>query len=462
MDEDRRHGRLDITTPFSRRRMLQVSAAAGAGAFLVACGGGLASPSLLATSAPTTSPTGTPIPATPGATPGTATPGAATPGATTEATPAETAQATAEATPEASAANISGTTLHWANWPAYIDLTGKAGGAGQYAPGSSPTISDFQKKYGVTVDYEEKIEDNAHFFATIQPQLVAGLTTGWDLIVMTDWMAAKLIAKGWIEKIDHGSVPNCVANLRDPLKNLPWDPGNDYHYTWQSGMTGMGYSTKALQKAGINAPASLADLWNIATSHGKNVSFLTESRDTFGLAMLKLSLDPSTVTVDTLQQAHDAMRPLVDAGVTFADNSYLQYFSSGKTWAAMVWSGDLASSGEADDVFVFPAEGVMAWSDNMMIPKGAQNIPAALAMMNYVYDPTVAGRIANYVYYVSPVNGADKVVQQLNASSPLSADLLQLLFPGPDIIAKQHAFQAPLDPDIEDTLNNLYLDLSGG
>jgi hypothetical protein len=37
-----------------------------------------------------------------------------------------------------------------------------------------------------------------------------------------------------------------------------------------------------------------------------------------------------------------------------------------------------------------------------------------------------------------------------------------LLFPGPDVVAKQHAFQAPLDADTEDTLNNLYLDLSGG
>ena len=103
---------------------------------------------------------------------------------------------------------------------------------------------NFQKQTGITVDYQEKIDDNAHFFATIQPQLVAGLSTGWDLIVMTDWMAAKLIAKGWIEKIDQGAVPNCVANLRDPLKGLSWDPDNDFHYPWQSGMTGIGYDSR--------------------------------------------------------------------------------------------------------------------------------------------------------------------------------------------------------------------------
>ena len=417
-----------LAEPISRRRMLQGSAVAGISAFVAACGGGLASPS--PTVGPS-SPAATSAPGSVGPTP----------------TPAPTPTPTL------------GGVLHWANWPAYIDLTGSSG---KYAPGSSPTIDNFQKQTGVKVDYEEKIEDNAHFFATIQPQLVAGLSTGWDLVVLTDWMAAKLIAKSWIEKLDPSAIPNCIANVRDALKNQPWDPGNDYHYTWQSGMTGMGYNSKALSKASIPVPASLADLFTIAATHGKNVSFLTESRDTFGLAMLKLGLDPAHITIQTLEQTHDAIRPLVDKGLRFADNSYIQDFASGRTWAAMVWSGDLASSGGADDHFVFPSEGTMIWSDNMLIPKGAQNKWAAEAMMNYVYEPQVAGQIANYVYYVSPVKGADAVVKQLNASAPFSQDLLDLLFPGPAIVAKQHAFQAPLSPDLDDALNNLYIDLSGG
>ena len=257
-----------VSAGLTRRRFLQVTGTTGVAAFLAACGGGLA--------------TGTP--------PATVSPSSASlaPGVTPSPTPQPTPSPTL------------GGTLHWANWPAYIDLTGAAADAGKYAPGSSPTIVNFQKQTGITVDYQEKIEDNAHFFATIQPQLVAGLSTGWDLIVMTDWMAAKLIAKSWIEKIDQSTVPNCVANLRDPLRNLVWDPGNDYHYPWQSGMTGVGYDSKALTTNNLTPPTSLADLWTIAMAHAKNVSFLTESRDTFGLTMLKLGLDPSKVTVDDL------------------------------------------------------------------------------------------------------------------------------------------------------------------
>jgi spermidine/putrescine transport system substrate-binding protein len=427
-----------LDTPFSRRRILQLAAATGVSAFLAACGGGLKTSPSAATGA-------TNAPGTPSGTAGpTVAPG--TPGASAPQTPGPSL----------------GGVLHFANWPAYIDLTGKAGRIGEYKPGSSPTIEDFQKATGVQVDYEEKVLDNVHFFAGIQPQLVAGLSTGWDLIVLTDWLAAKLIAKGWVEKIDHGAVPNCVANLEDSLRNLSWDPGNDYHFTWQTGMAGIGYSASALRDGGINPPTSVADLFAIAEAHAKNVSFLTESRDTFGLTMLKLGLDPATVTLETLQQTHDAIRPLVDKGLRFADNAYLQDFADGRTWAAMVWSGDLASSGEADDKFVFPSEGVMLFSDNMLIPKGAQNATAALAMMNYCYDPQVAGRIADYIYYISPVKGAAEVVKELNKDDPLGPDLLSLLFPGPEIVAIQHPFQAPLDADTEETLNNLYLDLSGG
>jgi spermidine/putrescine transport system substrate-binding protein len=151
--------------------------------------------------------------------------------------------------------------LHWAQWPAYIDLTGKAYDTGVYTPGSSPTLEQFKKQYSVDVNYEEKIEANEDFYATIQQQLVAGLPTGWDMITVTDWLAAKIISKGWAEQIDQSAVPNCVANIRDALKNQTWDPNQDYHYPWQSGMTGIGYNKASLAKAKIAEPKSLTDLF---------------------------------------------------------------------------------------------------------------------------------------------------------------------------------------------------------
>jgi len=408
----------------SRRRFLQASAFAGFAAFLAACGAsGSPEP------APTTSiPTPPPLSPTPAASP--------TP------LPKPTGP------------------LQFANWEAYIDQTTPADvKTGVLPAGSSPTIENFKKKYGVDVNYVEKINANEEFYALIQPQLATNLPTGWDLIVVTDWMAARIISKGWAEKLDPGDVPNCVKNLRDPLRNQAWDTGNDYHYPWQSGMTGVGYDSKALTAAGKAAPKSLKDLYALPAN---KITFLTESRDTFGLGLLKLgkSADPATTTVDDLQAVHDDLKPLVDAGARFTGNDYLQDFASRKVWGAMVWSGDLASSADASQIFVFPEEGTMIWTDNMLIPKGAVNKYTAELMMNYVYDPQVAAQIENYIYYVCPVTGVEDLMKQLNASAPLDAAHLALLFPTPEVIAKQHNFQF-LNADLDAKLKELYLDLAG-
>jgi spermidine/putrescine transport system substrate-binding protein len=349
--------------------------------------------------------------------------------------------------------------LAFANWEAYIDLTGKAYDEGKYLPGSSPTIEEFKKKYGVDVNYVEKINDNDEFYALIQPQLSTRVSTNWDLIVLTDWLAAKLIAKSWVEAIDQGNVPNCVANLRDGLKGYPWDTNQDYHYPWQSGMTGIGFNTKTLKAVNKPEPKSLKDLFALRPD---KITFLSEKRDTFGLGLLKLGInpDPTTVTVDNIQAVHDDMKPLTDAGVRFTGNEYLADFAAKKVWAAMVWSGDLASSGTEGDTFVFPEEGCMVWTDNMLIPKGATNKYTAELMMNFVYDPKIAANIENYVYYVCPVNGAEAIMQDLNKDAPLDQYYLDLVFPGPDIVAKMHAFEA-LSQDVEDKMNELYSDLAG-
>jgi spermidine/putrescine transport system substrate-binding protein len=414
-----------LNPDLSRRRFLQASAFAGVAAFLAACTAGGTSPESAApasVSVPTAPPVASPTP----------TPASPTP------IPSPTGP------------------LKFANWPAYIDLTGKAAEEEKYSKGSSPTIEQFKKAIGVDVDYVEAIEDNKTFYAKIQPQLQGGTPTGWDLIVITDWLAAKVISKGWAEQIDHSVVPNAVKNLQDSLKNQPWDKDNDYHYPWQSGMTGIGFNTKVLASAKIAEPKSLKDLYAIQPD---KVSFLTESRDTFGLGLLKLgkSVDPASPTlVDDLQAVYDDIKPLVDKGLIFADNSYLKNFAAKKTWAAMVWSGDLASSGTEGDTFQFPDEGVMIWTDNMVIPKGATNKYTAELMINFVYDPKIAAQIEDYVYYVCPVKGADVEIKKLDPG----AESNPLIFPPADVVAKYHEFQF-LPEEAESKLDELYLSLSG-
>ena len=67
-------------------------------------------------------------------------------------------------------------------------------------------------------------------------------------------------------------------------------------------------------------------------------------------------------------------------------------------------------------------QGGMLWTDNMAIPKGAQNKAQAEVFIDWYYVPTNAAEIEAYVNYVCPVKGADEVIVEIDptlATNPL-------------------------------------------
>ena len=335
-----------------------------------------------------------------------------------------------------SAGEITGP-LNFANWPAYIDLTEDET--------SSPTLTDFEAKYKIEVNYQEEIEANEDFYATIAPQLGSGLDTGWDIIVLTDYMAARVVRAGWIEEISADATPTAHANVRDELKGLEWDPDMKFHFPWQSGATGIGYNVVSTGRD----LTKVEELFDPAFK-GK-ATLLSGYPDTFSLVGLMLKAKgeiatlPADMTYEDAQKVHDFLKPYVDDGHirAFTGNEYLQDFGSGDTWVAFVWSGDLASSGGEDDRFVFPEEGSIIWTDNMLIPKGAKHKAAAEAMIDFVYDVKNAARLAAWIYYISPVKGAGDEIAKTDAE--LAAN--PLLFPPADVTAQMYPQMALEDAE---------------
>jgi len=419
-----------LKASITRRSFIAGSAMAGFAAFLAACGGSKTSPS--------------PAPSGPAAT-----------------GPAATSGAT-EAPPE-----ITGP-LRFANWDAYIDLTTDPGADGQEGTDDdeyvlpSPTLDDFKAEYGVEVNYSNaEIDGNDTFIATIQPQLQSGVDSGWDLIVLTDWMAAKVVAAGWAEKINHDHIPTVLANVKDELKGKPYDANFDYHVPWQSGATGLGYNRASTGRD----LTKMADLFDPAFK-GKT-TLLDDTRDVFPLIHMMLqaqgkttNVPPEQMGIPEVQAVYDFLKPFCSGDnphvYDFRGNAYLQDFASGDTWVAQVWSGDLASSGGEDDVFVYPEEGANLWTDNMMIPKGAPNKYTAELMMEWVYDVDRAARLANFIYYISPVKGVDTAILKLDPELEGNP----LLFPPADVVARFHG-QPEYDEATEAKVNELYADLSG-
>jgi spermidine/putrescine transport system substrate-binding protein len=379
----------------TRRAVLVGGSLAGFAAFLAACG-----TSGTQSAAPTAGP----------ATAGPATGAPATAGPTT-----------APTTPPSPSAE-----LNFANWTYYMDLDPED-------ETKFKTLEDFKAKYGTTVNYEEVIDDNDSFIGTIRPQLQAGQDTGWDLIVVTDWMAARLIRLGWAEQMVLGNMPNVVANLQDVYKNVSWDPTNDHHVPWQSGMTGLGFDT---EKAGnLTSVHEFFDL-----KYKGNIDYLSEMRDSIGLTMIHLGKDPSAATTADCDAAVAEIKRVQDEGMdaVFKGNAYAQDLTSGNILLAMAWSGDIivAQADLATLSFNVATEGGMLWTDNCVIPKGAVNKYTAELMIDFCYDPKIAAQLAAYINYITPVKGAGEALVESDpdmASNPL-------IFPPADVLGRLKIF----------------------
>ena len=318
-------------------------------------------------------------------------------------------------------------TLNFSNWQLYIDVDEKD-------PNKRPTLDEFTKQTGVKVSYVEDINDNDSFYAKIAPALRAGQDTGKDIFALTDWMAARLIRQGYVQKVDKANLPNVDKNLIDSLKAPTWDPQREHSAPWQSGVTGIAYNS-----AKVGEVKSVEELLTRADLKGK-VTVLTEWRDTIGLIMLQQGKDPANFTDDDFMNAVDYLQKANDSGQIrqFTGNDYSGLLADGTAYACMAWSGDVVQlqADNPDIKFVQPESGMMIWADNMMIPNMAQHKKNAELLMNFYYDPAIAAQLTAYVQYISPVKGTKEAMTKVD---PTLVDNL-LIFPDEAFLSETHLF----------------------
>ncbi len=187
----------------------------------------------------------------------------------------------------------------------------------------------------------------------------------------------------------------------------------------------------------------------------------SEMRDTLGLTMFSLGLDPSTADEAGMNKALDKLDAATKAGQVrrFTGNDYLQDIDNGNFAVCVAWSGDIAQSTNPDVKFVYPDEGAMSWFDAMVIPSGAANAVAAAKWMDYVYDPANAARITAYVQYVSPVLGVKEELVKLGGDAAALADS-PLLFPDDATKARFKSF-ADIPDDVDARVTARFTAITG-
>ena len=324
--------------------------------------------------------------------------------------------------------------LDFSNWPLYINKN--------RAP-----LKSFEKKYpGSNVKYTEEINDNEEFFGKVRQQLQAGDSLNRDLVVLTDWMATRWVAAGWVEPKDKKNIPN-EKNLSSNLAHPVWDKNRNFSLPWQSGMSAIGYNP---DKTGREIK-SIADLFD-PKFKGK-VSLFSDPHDSAGLMVLLAGKKTEDAGIDDVLAGIAKIDQENKKGQIrrFTGNDYSTDLVKGNVWLCMAYSGDVPQLKDQNPKlkFVIPEEGAMLWTDNMMMPQKPPHPYAAETMMNYVYDPKVAAVIASYIQYVTPVEGTQAEIGAIDPT--LVHD--ELIFPTAQSRTKLHPY-VTLTPSEERQMND--------
>ena len=245
------------------------------------------------------------------------------------------------------------TTLYVYNW-------------GEYMPdgtdGSRDVIAEFEKKYpDIRVVYDTFTSNEA-----LYSKLKSG-GSNYDVIVPSDYMIARLIEEGMIEKLNFDNIPN-AENIMSTFKGQNYDPTDEYSvpYTW--GTVGIIYNTTMVE----GTPDSWDILWD--EKYSNNVLMFNNSRDAFGIAQKLLGYSQNTTDENELRacaQKLKEQKPLVQSYVM---DEIFDKMENGEAAAAPYYAGDAITMMEENEdlAYFLPKEGSNIFVDAMCIPTGSK------------------------------------------------------------------------------------------
>ncbi len=296
-------------------------------------------------------------------------------------------------------------TIVWANWTLYLDYDEESR--------TYPTLVAFEEETGYTVEYREDIDDNVSFNGKLAPQLANGQNIGYDIVTPTDWLAAEWIRKGYVSTIDDQTVPNKV-NILPALNDVNFDPGREYSLTWQSGFGGLAWNKERIPNGltSVNdlwAP-ELKGKVVVLSEMRDTIGLIMLSQ---GVDISESFTDEQFMAaLDVLQQQVDSGQVKQVKGNSYKEDLINEQAWAAIGWSGDIFQIN-AEEGDKWE-FALPDTGGTLWSDNMMVPVTASNPTGAHALMDYYYRPDVAAEVAAYVNYVCPVQGAQEEMEKID------------------------------------------------
>ena len=329
-----------------------------------------------------------------------------------------------------------GTTLNVYNWGEYIS---------DGSEDSYDVVAEFEALTGIRVNYET-YDSNESMYAKLQSG-----ATNYDVIIPSDYMIARLVNEGMLEKLDFSNIPN-YRYIDDKYKSIYFDPQNEYSVPYTAGYVGLIYNTEVVKET----PDSWSIMWD--DTYMDKILMINNPRDAFGVAQFLLGIDINTESEDEWYRALQKLKeqkPLVKGYVM---DEIFNKMESGDAAIAAYYAGDFLTMYCENDslAFVYPKEGTNVFVDSMCIPKGAKNKEAAELFINFMLEPEVAIANAEYICYASPCTAVYTNEEYIEYMTDIHEDAMTILY-GTDEVEAQ--YYENLSPEMLAKMNNLWEEL---
>ena len=223
----------------------------------------------------------------------------------------------------------------------------------------------------------------------------------YDVLIPSDYMIERLKQEKLIQPLDQDKI-TCLEDINDSVKNLSYDPNNEYSVPYFWGSVGIVYdktkvSEKDLKEQGFNI--------FLNQKYKGDIYLYDSERDSFMMALKALGYSMNTDNEKELAEAYNWLLECVNTmSPEIVTDEIIDNMAQARKALGLIYSGDATYiMSENENIgYYMPKKGTNIWCDGMVIPQSSKNVDLAHEFINYVSSYEAAYGNSSYVGYTSP------------------------------------------------------------
>jgi spermidine/putrescine transport system substrate-binding protein len=273
-------------------------------------------------------------------------------------------------------------------------------------------LEEFKQRTGVTVKQTYFESDAA------RDELLLGTGgKGYDLAIVDGASIRVLAKRGWLEPVDQIDIPN-LKHVNPRWRNVH-EQAEIYSVPCFWGTLGIAYRQDL-----VPFPVtSWMDILQPADALKGKVAMLSSSRDLIGVGLKTLGYSLNSTNAQELEEAEALLQAQAPDVKTYKiisrdENSALV---NGQVAMSMMYNGGVLMLQQYNEEieFVLPKEGSYIRVDYISVLSASTNKVAAKQFINFLNEPEIAARLAQFVYFATPNLAAESLLPAEFKSDPV-------------------------------------------